>query len=617
MNLTFHTRFVLHQHTYLSEKVLDTAQLGLGKDSWLIEALKAAAKKSELQGVLVGEFLNLQRGLPILTRLLAWKKLPVSSLEGVEVNDLIRLFQHFENALIATENLTETVKGHTSAGCRRLITDYIRRLPGATALGRVKVLFKTKLNAHYPNRGLISDLPFDDQYPLEAMPHKNIDDLKNKTLERLQRDVDLISAACVKDLQDFELVCQKMESRRAIELKMGRASIKRFEEAATKEWKLWKIEAITGPIAKEDLLTYYLQTPPRKFRSGGLTYPFGSELKEILVAQIGYGGANLDHMLKLDLIGTTRELLACLLLIQFHTGWNVNSVLMLKDSDIQGTATPYRIQSIKTRTADHTPVSFVEQGDKWVLYALMFLRKRLMAMKRLNLVLQSEDRLWVNPYLRTIGTRRQYVGWGGTLRQFIARYNLPKFSLEQVRNQVLALTSQGKTGIQGAQHLAGHTSISTTGHYIDSMLLRRLNSAINLEFQRRLEASTILDFRSAESQNSQQLTSMPIGDGTTCVDPREPPHAEMLEDAICRGLDCHTGDGCPNRQIVINAERLEEIARTAKYYKSNWTYLANSNPDAFHRHHLPSMILNFGLQKLLEQGPYRHLYRRVLEDVSK
>ncbi len=617
MNLTFQTRFVLHQHTYLSEKVLDTAQLGLGKRGWLIEALGDVAKESEFQGILVGEFLNLQRGLPILTSLLAWKKLPVESLEGVEVNDLIRLFQHFENALIATKNLTEIVKGQTSASCRRLITDYIRRLPGATALGRVKVLFKTKLTAHYPNRGLISDIPFDTEYPLEAMPHKNIDDLKRKTLERLQSDVDLISAACVKELQDFELVCQKMRDRRATALKMGRASIKRFEEAATQKWTLKKIEFVTGPIDKDDLLTYYLQTPPRKFRPGGLSYPYGAALKTILTAQIAYDGANLSHMLQLDLLGTTRELLACLLLIQFHTGWNVNSVLMLKDSDIQGAAPPYRIQSIKTRTADHTPVSFVEQGDKWVVYSLMFLRKRLMEMKRLNLVLQTEDRLWVNPYLRTINTRRQYVGWGDTLRRFIARNNLPKFSLEQVRNQVLALTSQGKTGIQGAQHLAGHKSISTTGHYIDSILLRRLNSAINLEFQRRLEASTILDFRNTESRKPQQLKPMPIGDGTTCIDPREPPYAEMLEDAICRGLDCHTGDGCPNRRIVINAERLEEIVRTAKYYKTNWTYLANSNPDAFHHHHLPSMILNFGLQTILEQGPYRHLYRSVLEAASK
>lgn len=616
MNLTFKTHFQLHQHVYTSEKIIDVVQLELSQHTWLLSALKDLAKESQLRSFLVGKISNLQRGLPILTGLIAWKAIAKKGLDDLEANDLVRLFQHFENALIDTESLTATAKGHISACCRRLITDYIKRSPQVTSLNRVKVLFKTKLTGHYPNRGLISDISFNGEYPLGAIPHLDIAELKIKTLQRLKSDVDAISAACQKTLEKFEWSCQKLNERRTKAIQTKSEKIKRYEAAVTKKGGLRNLRSKTDQVDLDDMLTYYLQSTPVSLSDQEWKYKHAKELAKMLALEIGYSCLPFKYFIHLDSLATTRELLTCLLLLQIHTGWNVNSVLTLKESDIKVEQYLYKIQSLKPRTGDHTPVSFIELSDEWAMYAIELLRRRLTAMKRLGMVLESEDRLWVNPYLRTINSRRQYVGWGETLRRFIREYKLPTFSLEQVRNQILALTSQGKTGLQGAQQRAGHKSIDTTGHYIDSMLLTRLNSAVNVEFQRRLEASTIIDFRNSKKIDLNEPNALPIGDGTTCADPKRPPVAEYLENTICRALNCHTGDGCPNRRIVINEQRLEEIVRTTRFYKNNWPQLANLNLDTFREHHLPAMALNFGLQKILEKGSYRHMLKKMTRDLA-
>jgi hypothetical protein len=249
--------------------------------------------------------------------------------------------------------------------------------------------------------------------------------------------------------------------------------------------------------------------------------------------------------------------------------------------------------------------------------ALAFLTRQLDAMKRLRWVPPDEERLWLYPYAARSGRLRQVIGWGSALSFFCREHRLPRFSFEQMRVQTLTAESVQDGGLRSALEAAGHKSLRTLSTYIDQLLARRLNSSINLEFQRRVEAEIVYSMEPDSSLPYARSMLYPIGDGASCADPRNPPFSEYLEQGVCDGRRCHAGSGCPNVRLVINAERAEEVVRLSTYYRRNWARLIDQNRDTFLKQHLPNLTFNMALLGVLERGPHAHLVRDLHQKIER
>jgi hypothetical protein len=80
---------------------------------------------------------------------------------------------------------------------------------------------------------------------------------------------------------------------------------------------------------------------------------------------------------------------------------------------------------------------------------------------------------------------------------------------------------------------------------------------------------------------------------------------------MCTGKHCHIGDGCVNRRVVIDHDRLEEVIRMSFFYERNWRSLLAKNEQSFQRHHLPAFLFNVSLLGILKRGPYKHVVRTL------
>jgi hypothetical protein len=311
-------------------------------------------------------------------------------------------------------------------------------------------------------------------------------------------------------------------------------------------------------------------------------------------------------------------MLASLLCLQKDTAWNNNSVLELDLDGIVIRDDTIEIQGYKSRVGKETPLVILDSEHATSIRAISFLIARLDLMKKWGLVAPSEKRLWLNATsMRTTAERRPvpYVGWGSALKPFQAKWKLPKFSFEQVRVQASVLIGIAG-GIEAMRRQQHHGSINSTARYFDQPLTRRINAASNLEFQRRVEQQFIkvVDIHRRPDGSSMLL---PIGDGTSCIDPGRPPFDDYLDGDMCAGTHCHSNQGCPNNRFIVDRERIEEAARTERYYQANWARLLDENESAFAEYHLPSMAFNKCLLEVLVRGPFGHVVRAIRADLTE
>jgi hypothetical protein len=273
------------------------------------------------------------------------------------------------------------------------------------------------------------------------------------------------------------------------------------------------------------------------------------------------------------------------------------------------------IQGFKTRTGDHTPIAHIAPSDAAAIWAIRFLVRRLDALQKYGFVPPGSKSLWLGSRYSKDGPRLFIAS--NALHSFQKRHRLPQFSFDQIRPEVIA-ASVVNGEIENGRRIAGHVGISTTGHYLDQLLLNRLNSAINLEFQKRLERSVRWNIREESSQEVSPalLDLAPIGDGASCRDPQHPPVAAWFDNTGCKAQDCHRGNGCPNREILIDADRIREIALTTRYYRKSWKELAEENWERFEKQHLPALIFNTTLKSIVRRGPYGFLFRTIEGEIN-
>lgn len=572
---------------------------------WLWPALEQFAKDTDLEPTHVTTWDLLSFGLPGLAEVPSWSafvKIPIQALEMENVRDLYididdafhRLWGQDRGAL-------------RSATTRKFLSDHLLQLRPDGALARASMAFRPKGRGDHKPRALISDGVRNEdgeakEAPLGALPHANPKELKALQLKRMHADLDAISDACCRELDSYYRACAVQDSILAED--WDPALVRAILESLPRRGLIDHVRALSSD-ERRALVAHYLQVDSRvetPFEAAG--NKGGAVLAPELAQRMGIEPLDLQRCLRYRYYPHQTVLIAAIVLIQLATAWNVGAVIELEKKDVRPLPTGgYLIQSIKTRTGDDTPMVLIEGHDQPAARALRFVLERLESLVRRGWADADEQCLWLSSESNYEASRGQPVSnLPKPLQTIRERYGLPFFTFEMVRTQKLTVVSVEEGPIAAAE-LAGHSTFATIGGYIDHLITRRINSSINLEFQRRWEAEVAARI----TMKPVGIPLMPIGDGTSCLDPSAPSDDAWLSGGVCDGAHCHEDGGCPNRKLVIDRERVEEAVLTRRYYDANWNRLYAENPKAFAEIHVPRLEFNMYLVEYLKKGPYRHL----------
>jgi hypothetical protein len=587
---------------------------------WFFIGLTKLAKKSRLSPYYLGDIQGFIRGVRAVQTAEAWQLLCRTEVASMTANLIVSALTALETC-IKLEKLTGNSPRNTSVVSRRFILEFISEDGGEEVAKLAKNIFRTELGKLNPPRPLISDSVLHQDGvkvpPLGALVHENLQDLNDKIGKRLQADVDIVKNACLAQLSLLDSQVEWL--RRAENYPVTQKEISSFKASG-------RFQPLTD-LGPAKLLAIYL-AHARAGENPGFA-PSGLKYMPSANAVLKYANAHLPAP-----ISTSRELfylefalrgatlLACLILLQIHTHWNSSTVISLNESCVRTVDGNFVIQGFKSRTDDHSPSSLITPKDAGPYRAIQLLIGRLAHMKRLGWATADATSLWVARKYESEKTDRIFAGFQRPLEQLCDSSGLKRFSLDQLRSQMIALTFH-RNGHETARLYAGHKSLQTLTHYLDQPLIKQISSAINLQFQKKVELTVSyhpefseegVDMRSGVGRRATPACT-PIGDGASCINPMVPPELEWLANGTCSAQNCHQGSGCPNRLIAINPQRMREVALTTKYYVSNWKRLAAENVDKFREYHLPAVIFNGILRAVLLDGAYAPIMRQIEKEI--
>lgn len=308
-------------------------------------------------------------------------------------------------------------------------------------------------------------------------------------------------------------------------------------------------------------------------------------------------------------------LTAIFILLLSHTGWNQGSVGSLTIDAI--TALPqggYRLQGYKGKTDDQTPVSEVPRYLTNLCKAIDLLLWNYRQLGRLRLIDPSrERRVWLgwqrDSFKNTIDVISKV-----RISSLCIRNGIEHFSPSELRPISAALAYLPQRDLEAVRVLLGHVDILTSDSYLENTLFFRLNEAMMLEFQRRIEATLtyanggenlLIERSLAPRHIDSKLLLVPTGDGGACANFFDGPNFSPAEsDEPCAGLACQSESGCKHYRLVVDETTLEMAMRSRQYYRARWQTVYETNPAAFTELHLPRLLYTYVLLKIVrEQRP--------------
>lgn len=294
-------------------------------------------------------------------------------------------------------------------------------------------------------------------------------------------------------------------------------------------------------------------------------------------------------------------LTAIFILLLSHTGWNPSSVGSLTIDGI--IATPqggYKLQGYKSKTDDHTPTSEVPRYQSAVCKAIDLLLWNYRQLVNLRLLdPEQETRVWFGWQDNNFKTTVDVIS-RTRIASICERHNIEYFTPSELRPIRAALEYLPQRDIEAVRVLLGHTDLITSDTYLENTLFFRLNEAMMLEFQRRIETTltyatggeAMLIQRSLDTRHiDRTLFLVPTGDGGVCANSFDGPlYTRAEKDEPCAGLACHSDGGCKHYHLIVNATTLEIAMRTRLYYRTRWQRLYETNPATFTEMHLPKLM---------------------------
>jgi hypothetical protein len=612
----------------------------LSKGAWAREMLRRLAENasrhpaptSETAGL--GHTFNFAVSQPECLELI---NLPC---ELVRRDEIRLLFQRLESRIKTDTPWTQQTRKRYFAYFRASVLLATQELPFPEQITNDSLRYRTTIARKSEPRKLISDLVDESAdapeltEPLGAVSHETTAELYTKTQAKVECDLARIIEACVIELKFWGRVRQKVGELSKIPPTSIEKTILENLLRSEGMYSKWSFEQANDEFTPERRVGLYAQFAREngvmKSTSGsGFTFP---GLKKALtdwlrVDEKQWLGERPRRVLVTPYRMLSSELIAAFILLLCHTGWNSNSLInmpaaMIKEDgcNVEVLLRKAEIQGFKSKTDDDTPMVFLDNTHRYALEALNLILWNLRQLKLLGLVSPDEQRLWFT--FTTGGAEKlteQYIGFQNALSNFIRKHTLPKFSLDQIRTQVLVAQQLRFRNLDATRRVAGHVNLSTTGRYLEQEIFNRINSSVNLEFQRRLEAT--VHFRMLEVGDSvvpsfektriDKELLVPIGDGTSCESPSRPPFKDYLDGEICSAQMCHSGSGCSNRRIIIDANRVEEIVRTRNYYARRWKGLLENNPESFEINHFDKMVFNLALYDYVKNSLYVAVLKKI------
>jgi integrase len=313
-------------------------------------------------------------------------------------------------------------------------------------------------------------------------------------------------------------------------------------------------------------------------------------------------------------------LVTAFILLLAHTGWNPASVGALTVDAITKLPTGgYRLQSYKSKTDDETPVSEVPRNLKLLCKAIDLLLWNYEQLTATNCIdPKTEKRLWFGWQEDGYKNVQNFIS-AARVTKWCERTGITPFLPSELRPLAAALAYLPQRDLEAVRVLLGHSNLQTTDGYLENTLFFRLNEAMMLEFQRRIETSiaysqggeAVLQSRGLQMRHLDAKLLIPTGDGGVCTDVMAGPiHRTHRKDEPCPGISCQTGNGCKHYRLTVTPTTLEMAFRTRLYYRSRWQSLWDANPTAFSRLHLPRLLYIYVLLRIVsDQRP--DIYRRA------
>lgn len=475
---------------------------------------------------------------------------------------------------------------------------------------------------HSEPRALISDLTDvaggRSQPPIGATPVDAAVKLRDAIKVRAQSDLERVREACITemeiaaDVRKRAISWQTREVPAALE-KIVLASLRQkgHPERAFKNTQVSPEYRLIATLRAIDRLGYAKKDAPQYYVWNT------EELVDILFE--GHPTFKSRRKLEIAQHACPEEVFAAFHLIQTYAGWNFSSVMSITEDRMEFTEKSVIIQGFKEKTDDDTPEAELPLTDPGVAMAVELLkwnRQQLISLGHLD---SRNQELWAIRRPKKSSQADHMFHPLQRLRDFQKRHQLPQYSLDQVRTQFLFVKSLSKGSIQAAQAHGGHQSVATTGRYVDNIIQERISSAMNLAFTKELESELIYIHKSKSRKLDElELTLLkPVGDGSSCIDPESPPVGRSKRPDGCDAQRCHTDGGCPNRRIVIDTSRIEEIVRTRHHYRATWQLAWQSNPERFIKLNLPGILFNEALYQVVATGPYASKVHRMAAQIDK
>lgn len=606
--IAVHTQMKVHQRTYKRTEVFDSRLFPARSLAWVWPQLHELGRRSRLSPEQDQEMRYLQRGLGIASKLKTWMDIATTRPEDVVLEQVLALFNEYEDNLVTTVGDNNS-SARLSGSIRNLVERVVKKHSKDARTSNIRQHYRVRCVIRSRGRALLSDVPHPARPLIKALPHESLSQLTKETTAVLSWDLEQFNKAAVAVLRRYELALENVQLLRNLRIAPADGESIRnkvLRLAYVGDEQNWSAEELQTYVALE------LEIREGKAQEFGRPeypkqrYPhnLNNYMKGLLCGLSN--GTTLPFWLDIEIAPPVEVLLSCALIIQMKTAWNFISVLELEPHMLVADKFPLQLQSTKPKTKDKTPIVLIERSDEEVLLALKVLRERY---QRLILSGIQGPSVFASSRSARSGKGDAVSGWDSSLKKFCRTYSLPTCSAEMVRNQVLAYRATTRS-ILSARSTAGHLSENTTLGYINKILVQRLNSANSFEFDKRFDATVHYMIDPKRVAKDQKILAYPIGDGASCKSPSQPPKQEWLVDGACSGRECHKNGGCPNRKIVIDLARIEEVVRTKRYYDANAIRLLNENEAAFAADHLPNLEFNYALFGLLKRGPYRHLVKR-------
>ncbi|WP_157660679.1 hypothetical protein [Burkholderia ubonensis] len=534
--------------------------------------------------------------------------------EEMTKDDLRQLLETIDNDFNQNSKITRVSARTYYLAIRRLITRVQCTLQDGTSMAHAQVI--TRKRGGKDNRPRLSDnrLPTS----IAEISHTDVLELRRKTENILQQRVTSLENAVAQEIEYYENICLLQQ-----ELLQRRALISSDLATRIETWidrKRGGSEKAFPKCDEHDAASIYLtwiETQVPELNKSG--WPSGLRCPTSFFKSIP--GMN-EYRVRMQLWTwfwarhrlPNPVLTAIFLILLCHTGWNPHAVgSVTVDSFELQHGGGYRMQGYKSKTDDHTPISTVNSSAKLICKAIDLL---LWNHKQLGLAglidTKIERRVWFGWQMDEFANTSNFVG-RKRVASFCARHGLTIFSPSELRPLKAALMYLPQRDLEAVRVLLGHTDLLTSDRYLENTLFFRLNEAMMLEFQRRIETTLahssggeqLVVLRRLDMRHVDNRLLVPTGDGGACADPKQGPNSLTLaQGQMCDGLRCQTDGGCHNYRLFIDSTTIEMALRTRLYYRSRWQALYDVNPEAFSRFHIPRLMFIFVLLRIVrEQRP--------------